>query len=209
MTDLESLWKTGDRQSWHHALERYWLYVQPKNLELERELDRIPVERLRNLDALSWFNFLEKKYFRWKYTAPNRYATTTAHLRKHADGEGLEELDRIRIALINHNPSDIEKGLEITKGIRGLGTAGASGLLALIFPEYYGTVDQFVVKALREISDLPEGKALAAMNEDAISVKEGVLLIQIMQRKAHQLSHALQEQWTPRLVDKVLWTFGR
>jgi hypothetical protein len=44
--------------------------------------------------------------------------------------------------------------------IRGLGIAGASGLLSVLFPEYFGTVDQFVVMSLLCINGLKERKSL-------------------------------------------------
>ena len=47
------------------------------------------------------------------------------------------------------DPSDVGAALQTALAIRGLGTAGASGLLALLYPRDLTTVDQFVVKALR------------------------------------------------------------
>ncbi len=41
--------------------------------------------------------------------------------------------------------------LKITTEIHELGIASASGLLSILFPEYFGTVDQFAVEQLREI----------------------------------------------------------
>jgi hypothetical protein len=52
----------------------------------------------------------------------------------------------------------------IASQIRGLGTAGASGLLALMYPTHFGTVDQFVVKGLQQVDDLLEKAALGRMN---------------------------------------------
>ena len=94
--------------------------------------------------------------------------------------------------------------------IRGLGTAGASGLLSLIFPEKYGTVDQFIVKRLLEVADLPELEAVKKMNPEGLTVKEGVLLIEIMQRKAVDLNQQFEtDEWTPRKIDKAMWGYGR
>jgi hypothetical protein len=94
--------------------------------------------------------------------------------------------------------------------IRGLGTAGASGLLALMYPEAFGTVDQFAVKALRDVDNLAEEPLLAAMNPDGLNTKDGVLLINIMRRRAAQNNRLFNtDEWTPRKIDKVLWTYGR
>lgn len=53
-----------------------------------------------------------------------------------------------------------------------------------MYPEAFATVDQFVVKALREVKHLPDGTALARMKPEDLTVEDGVLLIGIMQRKA-------------------------
>ena len=86
------------------------------------------------------------------------------------------------------------------------GTAGASGLLALLYPEAFGTVDQFIVKALREIPDLPEAAAIARMKPEGLKPRDGEVLVQIMRRYAKVLTNSLGKTWRPRDVDKVLWT---
>lgn len=207
---IGELWLRGTSPQWNAALENYWSYVQDRNKALERELDTIPLSFLKELDANGWYKFLLEKYFRWKYTAPNRYATTTAHLRKYCEPGQMSELDNIRKAIINLRPDNVREGLQVATKIRGLGTAGASGLLSLIHPGSYGTVDQFAVKALRAVPNLPEGQQISKMKEMGLTVDDGVLLISIMKRKADSLNAAFGGGfWTPRKVDKVLWTFGR
>jgi hypothetical protein len=105
---------------------------------------------------------------------------------------------------------DIRVGLSAAKQIRGLGFAGASGLLALMYPHIYGTVDQFVVKALAQIEELPEFSLIDKMRPERIGLDDAVILIRIMQRKAAELNEVFQvSTWTPRRIDKVLWTYGR
>jgi hypothetical protein len=92
------------------------------------------------MNAEEWYHFLEDEYFRWKYTAPNRYATTTRLLRLYVETDALGELDLIRQRLLTLDPEDIGAGLDAARAIRGLGTSGASGLLALMYPRSFGTV---------------------------------------------------------------------
>jgi hypothetical protein len=100
----------------------------------------------------------------------------------------------------------VKAGLQAAMQIGGLGTAGASGLLSLLFPALYGTVDQFVVKALLQIPDLEERDELLSMNPEGLTVTQGVILIEIMKRKAQQLNELFgTQEWTPRKVDMVLW----
>jgi hypothetical protein len=118
--------------------------------------------------------------------------------------------DQIRRRLLSLDPDDIRLGLKAGCDIRGLGTAGASGLLALMYPQKFGTVDQFAVKALRQVEDLPEAKSLARMNPENLTISDGVLLIEILRRKAADNNRIFKsETWTPRKLDKVLWTYGR
>lgn len=100
--------------------------------------------------------------------------------------------------------------LKSQKEIEGLGTAGASGLLSILFPEHFSTVDQFVVKRLCEIDGIMYKERLTAMNPESLKAKDGVILIQIMKNKATQLNEKFNTDfWTPRKIDMVLWAYGR
>src|SRR5207244_3516012 len=81
MINISELWESPSPQVWEQALGRYWDFVQPANRELEHALDSLDLSRIRRLDARGWYEFLLNEYFRWKYTAPNRYVTTTRSLR--------------------------------------------------------------------------------------------------------------------------------
>jgi hypothetical protein len=71
------MWNTNDPGLWQTALTRYWTFVKASNLELEKEMDRLDAETVKAMNPKAWFEFLLEKYFRWKYTAPNRYGSTT------------------------------------------------------------------------------------------------------------------------------------
>jgi len=210
MIPIADLWVSTNPKAWENALEGYWNLVQRRNRALEQSLDTLDLERLRRMDANGWYKFLRDEYFRWKYTAPNRYATTTHSLQRYDDDNELGELDQIRKRLLALDPDYVRSGLEAARAIQGLGIAGASGLLALMYPKNFGTVDQFVVKALRQVQGLPEAEALAQMKPRTLTIKDGVLLINILRRKAADNNRVLKsDNWTPRKLDKVLWTYGR
>ena len=212
MPTIDELWHSNDPQAWDAALERYWKeFVKTENLALERSLDRLDLERIRGLDAQGWYGFLRDEYFRWKYTAPNRYVTTTRSLEKHAAVPGgLDALREIKDQLLRIDPTLVRAGLAVASKIGGLAVAGASGLLALMYPAHFGTVDQFVVKALRGVNDLPEAEALTAMKPLSLSLSAGVTLIAIMARQAAENNRRFSTmKWTPRKIDQVLWTYGR
>lgn len=48
------------------------------NLALEKEMDQLDAQTVRRMDPQAWYTLLLEKYFRWRSTAPNRYASTTA-----------------------------------------------------------------------------------------------------------------------------------
>lgn len=210
MITIDKLWNSTAPVVWENALQRYWEFVKPSNIALEHLMEELNADYLMQLDADGWYEFLKDQYFRWKYTANNRYATTTSYLHRYQKENALEELHDIKLRLISFDPSDTAYGLKTAQEIHGLGCAGASGLLSSLYPRTSGTVDQFAVKALREVNGLPEADALLLMNEDSLTTKEGVVLIRIMQRKAAQINELFGTlEWTPRKIDMILWTYGR
>lgn len=209
---IDDLWKSTMPADWGKALQRYWEFVKSSNIALEHRMERLDVDYLRHLDAVGWYEFLKDQYFRWKYTTNNRYATTTGRrgLQRYLKENALEQLYDIKLRLISLNASDIAYGLKVGQEIHGLGCAGASGLLSLLYPHHFATVDQFAVKALREVNGLLEADTLRLMNEDSLTTSNSVVLIQIMQRKAAQLNELFKtREWTPRKIDMILWTYGR
>jgi hypothetical protein len=70
MMQIGDLWFSRDPRAWEDALDRYWSFVRPENLALERSLSSLDLERLRSLDAQGWYNFLKDEYFPWKIYRP-------------------------------------------------------------------------------------------------------------------------------------------
>jgi len=205
MITINDLLESNYEQDCKVALENYWSFIRPENIELERELNDLKLEQISNLNPIGWYKFLHDRYFRWKYTAPNRYASTTFALKRYKDSNQLDSLFDIKKRLVNFNISDISVGLSIAKEIHGLGIAGASGLLSLMYPNY-STVDQFVVKALCQIPSLSESSDLNKMKPDNLTLRYGIVLINIMRRKAKENNRIFgTDFWTPRKIDMVLW----
>jgi len=202
---IAELWQSRDPEDWRRALDAYWRRIKPENRALEERMNKLDLHRLRVMDARGWYDFLHDEYFPWKYTAPNRLATTRDQLETHAGD--LRSLDAIRTLLLLQ-PTDVKAALKLAARIPGLGPAGASGLLALMYPHLFGTVDQFAVKALREVRGLADADAIAAMNPENLTVQNAVTLICVMQERAHE-NNALfnTAEWTPRKIDMVLWGY--
>lgn len=206
MITINNLWESNNEYDWKIALENYWSFVRPENVELERELNDLKLEKIKNLDPIGWYDFLHYRYFRWKYTAPNRFATTTFSLKRYKDSNQLDRLFDIKKRLLSFNISDISDGLSIAKEIHGLGVAGASGLLSLMYPNNFATVDQFAVKALCQIPSLMDISDIAKMKPDNLTLRNGIVLINIMRIKAKENNKIFATDfWTPRKIDMILW----
>jgi hypothetical protein len=208
---INDLWNNGNETEWHSALQNYWRLVKFNHIVIEKELDSLDSNVIKKMNSGEWYEFLLNKYFFWKYTAPNRYATTTAQLKKYTTTQdGLEELMVIKNRIFNCDLDDVVSGLKIACSIKGLGTAGASGLLAVLFPEYFATVDQFVVKSLLNVDHLPERELILTMWPDELKIKDASILIYVMKLKARELNNKFGiSYWTPRKIDMILWSVNR
>lgn len=208
--NINLLWNSKNECKWKAALKYYDAYLKPNQIDIENRMNNIDNAEIRNCNAKEFYNFLYYEYFVWKYTAKKRLVITRNSLMKYEVENIFEDLGKIKEDIFKINRSDILKCLKNAKAIHGLGTAGASGLLAILFPEDFGTVDQFVVKALLQISDLSEHSELEKINPNNIKDREGVLLINIMRKKAAELNLIFNTNfWTPRKIDMILWCIGR
>ena len=210
MALVNYLWNYGSEASWSEALVHYYELLKDEAQVLDKYMEHVDADEIAQLSVNDFYNFLYDKYFVWKYTAKNRLATTRKSLRRYVDENRMSELEDIQKRLFLAKHSDIRQCLSIAKEIRGLGTAGASGLLAILFPEDFGTVDQFVVKTLREVDGLSVATELTKMKPEFLSIKDGVLLTEILREQAKKLNkNFCTDFWTPRKIDMVLWAFGR
>ena len=208
--DMNELWWSGTQRQWRDALTYYWTLVKTDHIPIEKYFKGISMSDIEKMSIQEFYDFLYNKYFFGKYTAANRLATTRKHLSRYPSENRMDELARIQQALVSFDVNDTEKGLKIAQQIHGLGTAGASGLLAILLPQNFGTVDQFVVKALASINRLPEHQQILQMKPDSLTPKDGLVLIKIMKAKAIKLnSQFCTNEWSPRALDKILWSKDR
>jgi len=73
---INYLWNNGTEKEWKSALEKYFDLVKSSNVEIEKELDNLDSETVKNMTVNEFYNFLHDKYFVWKYTQANRLRTT-------------------------------------------------------------------------------------------------------------------------------------
>jgi hypothetical protein len=218
--DIKTLWESQNEQDWRDALDDYWQIPSVKrNISLERLMCRLDADAVRALGPREWYEFLREEYFRWKFTECKHLLKNQTHLWEYEKTNTLSDLASIRDSLFEFDLRDISEGLERAEKIHGLSWSAGSGLLAVLFPKWFGTVDRFVVKSLYEIESLPERQRVLAMVRvskgrqvvKTLSQKDAVLLIAIMRRKAAELNvlfgrgESDPQRWTPREIDMILF----
>lgn len=207
------LWHKGNESDWNAELDRYFDHPFVRNNRvLEDRMEKLVPSDIERMNVNEFYVFLRDEYFVWKFTAKNWLAANRRALAKY-ETEGMSSLAKIQRKIIfafENDPNDSKDLLEITKNIHGLGTSGASGLLSIMFPEYYGTIDQFLVVSLLSIDNLPEHKSLENMNPQNLTIKDGIILENILRKKSKELNLRFESsEWTPRRLDMVLWITGR
>lgn len=202
------IWENNINDIWLAAEKHYDALVLPENLNLEKELSTLSVSNIKAMNTEEFYDFLHDKYFVWKFTTKNRLASTRKHLECYKND--LEELSLIKQALISFDPSNTQLGLKIAMLIKGLGCAGASGLLSILFPLYFGTVDQFVVERLQEFSAFKNNSFIQDIKPENIKLNQAIILVEILKDKAKEMNSLNNTNyWTPRKIDMVLWSLNR
>lgn len=210
LCSIDYLWQYGDESDWHNALNHYYDKLSPAMRELDFYLETICAEDVKTMPINDFYNFLHDNFYVWKYTG-NYLTSRQEDLEKYILQKKLDELKDVHNKLFSVHDNDITECLRVATKIRGLGIAGASGLLSILFPKDFGTVDKFLIIALSKISNWNYKNEITKIDPTAtISVKNGTLLIKILREKATELNVSFKTDfWTPRKIDMVLWSIER
>ncbi|MCR5345490.1 MAG: hypothetical protein K6E46_05520 [Lachnospiraceae bacterium] len=212
MIEINHLWAEGSEKEWKEALGKYYNMPQVMNIsDLDREIDEAHnnLGGIRKMSGEAFYDFLHDKYFVWKYTAPNRLATTRMALEKQDKNE-LAKIKNELFDIHDNIPDEIELLLKTVMQIKGLGTVGASGLLSILFPDEYCSVDQYSLESLCEIKSFSDEtkRILKAIKPNSIKYKEGAFIEMILRDKAGELNKKFNtSEWTPRKMDMILWAY--
>ncbi len=220
--NVQELWHSFDQVAWDYAEgPLYDSRVKPANVKLERDLEL--ASDLRDLIAAmeteAFLDWLRDTYFPWKFTGPEIVQQRRSLARHWADGStGMAELERARATLIARNGRTKKQMIDAMCKIHGLSVAGASGLLALTYPETFGCVDVMVVKSFRTLGmflDIPfsvvrskDKKGNVRPSEKArITAEAAERMMDVMAAKAKELNRDFGNinKWKPRSIDRVLW----
>lgn len=207
---ITDFWNSKDKSEWRRALNNYYYALSQEEFSLDEEMDYLIAEDVKNYSVEEFYNFLHDKYFVWKYTAKNRLATTRKSLEKYISENKLHELQEIKDSIFTLDRNNIELCLSNATKIKGLGPAGASGLLAILFPRDFGTIDQFVAISMQKIQNIENRQRVLSIKPESLSISDGVVIITILRDKAKELNSIFQtNEWTPRKIDMILWAIDR
>jgi hypothetical protein len=217
---ISELWHNGTEADWKEVIAYYWQRVRgnPKRAGIEEKLSPSMeephtskiLERIEQYDGKAWFDFLHNDYFLWIFKNKMRIASCRKHLLRYVHENKLDELLQIRDKLLKIDRREILQSLCLVKEIHGMGTVGAAGLLSLMYPDDFGAVDQFVVRALQKVAGIPEHDKLMKIKPTSINRKNAVLLIEIYRAKAAENNRTFKSgYWTPRAIDQVLDIFDK
>ena len=199
MLDINDLWDSRNERDWFIALDRCRLTLADrKDHELIEFFHTVDLEYVRGLGVQEWYDFLVK-YCHWQF-AGNRLQQKLRDL----DKNSFEQLFSVKSSLVaidQRDLADARKCLSLVRSarIRGLDYSCASGLLALLFKEWFGTADSCILESLWTIESLPEKRKmqeiLAWLNtRNDWRDSDAALVVNIMRRKAAQPQHRFRHE---------------
>ncbi|MGE5390896.1 MAG: hypothetical protein ACM3PE_07515 [Deltaproteobacteria bacterium] len=207
--NINDLWDSQDLHLWNEAKEEYWRRVEQDNqqqLEVEYKFKNINAHDVQSMPIDQFYSFIIDDYLKWKFGnlyLGNRQKTFSSY---YVEEKKLHLLQEIHNELFSFDLSNVEQGLAIATKLFGLRVIGASGLLAVLFPSHFGTVDRFIIQSLLHIDKLPEHNRVQSINSSDPTIADGVFLIELMKNKADELNQQFKaNQWRPRDIDMILW----
>lgn len=196
-------WDSINPSDWSKALDKYNCYLISEEKAV-RDARVTQTNRLRvtRMGINDFYEFLINDFLPWKYTDSRRLARGK---RLFSQNTNLEDLTNIKSRLCDPDLDD-RTLLSTAMSINGVGTAGASALLSILYPERFGTADRFVVLCMQNAPSLISDTTIQHINPNAIKPKEALHMFELMRNKAVELNKVSDANtWTPRMVDKAAW----
>lgn len=200
---IESLWKYGTEPEWKNALVRYYDKLSADIRELDKSIENLNADEIKNLSVEEFFMFLHDEYFVWKYIDKRHLSVTRKNLVKYVSEDNLAELADVHKRLFEIDFNDIRKCFKTAGEIKGLSLSGASCLLSVLFPEKFGAVDKYTANVLIRVF----GEEDLSIDPENLKLGDAVLLEEIIRDKAEELNKKFNTDfWTPRKIDMILWS---
>lgn len=206
--DIKQIWNSKEQNVWESALQNYSAAVKRNAIQTEEKLNSMITDDFRKMSGQDFYRFLVHDYALWKYTDCRIRSRVQHSIEEFHQAYTDYEFKRVLDGIFSISPQDIYLHLANITRITGLGVAGSSSVLALVLPQYFGTVDRFAVQNLQKVYDVNSyyGKKLQKTDPQNISAYDAVTIIRIYCEKAEELSRIFGISWTPRMIDMVLWS---
>jgi hypothetical protein len=211
--DINDLWDSCDEREWLASLGGSWqIRVGRNDPELAKSVQTVDLEFVRRLGIQEWYEFLSR-YFQLQFAGKHLQQKL-----KQLDSSSFEHLFSVKCNLVATNESDLadtRKCLNLVRSprIRGLDYPGASGLLALLFQEWFGAANTRVLSSLCKIDSLPEKRKMREVcrwvtKKHDWRESDTTLLIDTLRRKAAPLNVKFgTSKWTPNNISMILSAF--
>lgn len=221
MDRLDQLWHFGTESDWLGAVQEYWTVPTVKaKLALERRMTTMHAQRNQVTGSdLAFYQFLRDDLYPWKMDG-YRIGTQQGNLDTYMEKKPLG-IRNVRQALVSRM-ADIDSGkssdfLKRLSVVGGMGVSVASGLLAVLWPSHFGTVDRFCLRGFLSVSNDPYTGFMAEVVKnpdtffddytDPLRLHVADLMIQLYRHKAADLNSRFGTTvWNPRQVEMVVWT---
>ena len=212
---LNGLWTSATEEGWKSALMEYDNLIAERNTDvqlIESHIRRVHADDIRQMSSIEFYSFLYEKYLVWRYATNQLRLTTTRRLLEQYHNNGKwNELGAIQQELFSMDRTDAKNAVKVALQIAGLGIdGGATGLLAVLFPEDFGTVDNRTFELLKGIPSLEKDLLPIAHKKALTTPGDSAIIIDIMRKKSKLLNEQFPGlNWTPRKFDMVMWAYEK
>lgn len=208
MDIINQLWCNGKEKDWKEILESYKYGIKEGHHQIEKEMQNLKFQDIKFLSTREFQNWLCNKFFYWQHTSDYYRKNAVNKFENFIEQYGIEELACYQKQIFDLDLNNISKCLDIVMKVGGIGIVGATGLLSVLYPEKFGTVNRDTNNALSKIKALGEHEYLNEVKN--ITLKKARIIIEIYRKKAEELNKKYKNQyWTPRKIDMVLWTIEK
>lgn len=208
MVNIQDVWTSEDESVWCSRIDAYWRYIEKQQkMALEEEMAKLSSQLMAELTDEAWRSFLATKYIPWKHQ-PGQFwrSKQTKFLSRYASREQLALLATIKNRIFACDPEKTRELLKIVDEIHQFGIPSGSGLLSLLFPSHFGTVDRFVIQSLQRIQKFKDDTKIQRLDPEDISLDDAVHAISVMRVKALENNNLFgTDYWTARRIDMVLY----
>src|SRR5258708_7915240 len=158
MTSIRDVWTSEDKSVWSSQIQAYWKYIEKqRKTSLEEEMGNLKWRLIAEATDDAWREFLAIKYIPWKHQpSPFWQSIQSKFLARYAAKEQQVLLAGIKRRIFAYGPEKTRELLSVVDEIYQFGIPSASGLLSLLFPSYFGTVDRFAVQSLQRIEEFKD-----------------------------------------------------